>query len=71
MGGIYDNEKAGKWKVIKDMTVIGAMRNPSQGRLSRGAVGECFVFISVSDGYCGGMSVKIAILSMLLCCMAY
>ena len=31
MGGIYDNEKAGKWKVIKDMTVIGAMRNPTQG----------------------------------------
>lgn len=31
MQGIYDNDKAGKWKVIKDMTVIGAMRNPSEG----------------------------------------
>ena len=32
MHGIYDNDKAGKWKVIKDMTVIGAMRNPAEGK---------------------------------------
>ena len=51
MGGIYDNEKAGKWKVIKDMTVIGAMRNPAQGT-------ECCKFLTNFQHYFTGVSIE-------------
>ena len=47
MGGIYDNEKAGKWKVVKGMTVIGAMRNPCQGEF-RVIRSSAFKFVNES-----------------------